>query len=192
MAAIGLKYSVYSPLTEDEEAGTFTYGTGKRGRKLIKADIKINVDSSKLHADDNVAESAREFIDGAITVNQDDLNNVMRKDWLGNTSKSITVEEETVDELTSKDTDNPPYIGLGFIQSKKIDGVRQYRAVFFPKVQFGEPDESAETKGEKIAWQSAVLVGTIMRRCDGAWKEEITVPSLETAIAYIKSKANLA
>lgn len=191
MAAIGLRYSVYSPLTEDDEAGTFTYGTGKRGRKLIKADIKINVDRSKMYGDDNVGENSSEFIDGAITINQDELNNVMRKDWLGNTSESITVGTETVDELTSKDTDDPPYIGLGFIQSKKVDGERQYRAVFFPKVQFGEPDESAETKGEKISWQTPVIVGTIMRRCDGKWREEITVPSIETAIAYIKSKVSL-
>ena len=39
MARIGLNYCVYSPLTEDNEAGTFTYGTGKRGRKLIQADL---------------------------------------------------------------------------------------------------------------------------------------------------------
>lgn len=191
MAAIGLQYSVYAPLTEDEDAGTFTYGTGKRGRKLIKADVKINVDDSKLYAEDSVGENSREFLDGSITVNQDELNNTMRKDLLGNTTKSITVGTETVDELTSKDTDTPPFVGYGFIQSKKIDNVRQYRAVFFPKVQFGEPDESSETKGQKISWQTPVIIGTIMRRNDGAWKEEITVPSLATAIAYIKGKVNL-
>lgn len=191
LAAIGLRYSVYAPLTENEETGEYSYGIGKRGRKLIKADIKINVSDGKLYADDNVAESAREFIDGTMNINQDDLNNTMRKDFLGNTTENITVGTEEIEELSSSDTDTPPFIGYGFVQSKIIDNTRMYRAVFFTKVQFGEPDESAETKGEKISWQSPVLTGAILRRNDGKWKEEITVPSLATAIAYIKSKVNL-
>lgn len=191
MAAIGLNYSVYSPLTEDDVAVTHEYGTGKRGRKLIKADIKINLADSPLYADDGIAESVKEFTDGTITINQDELNNTMKKDLLGNTSRSITVGEDSVDELVSKDTDTAPYVGYGFIQPKTIDHVRQYRAVFFPKVQFGEPDESAETKGQNISWQTPTIVGRIMRRNDGEWKQEATVTSLATAIAYLKSKVNL-
>ncbi|MCX7772217.1 MAG: hypothetical protein N2376_03790 [Clostridia bacterium] len=191
MAAIGLQYSVYSPLTENDEDGTHTYGIGKRGRKMIKADVKIKVDEGKLFCEDGVGEAAKEFTDGTITINQDELTVTMRKDLLGNTTKSITVGSDTIEELSSKDTDIQPFVGFGFIQTKKIDNVRQYRAVFFPKVQFGEPDESAETKGEKISWQTPTIVGTIMRRNDGVWKEETTTPSLSTAIAYIKSKANI-
>lgn len=191
MAAIGLRYCVYAPLTEDEETGTHSYGTGKRGRKLIKADIKINTAKTPLYGDDVLAENAVEFIDGDITINKDELNNTLRKDWLSNTTKSITVGEETVDELTAKDTDTPPYIGLGFIQPKTVDNVRQYRAVFLTKVQFSEPDEAAETKGERIAWQTPNIAGKIFRRNDGVWKEEITTPSLATATAYIKGKVGL-
>lgn len=192
MAGIGLQYSVYAPLTENEVAGTFTYGTGKKGRKLIKADIQINTTDSPLYANDGLSENSKEFTDGTMTVNQDELPDVMRKDFLGNTTNELTVGEETVQELTSKDTDVQPYFGYGFIQSKKIDGVRMYRAVFFTKIQFGEPDESAETKGKSIAWQTPTIVGTIMRRIDGAWRQEVTVASLETAIAYLKQKANIA
>lgn len=192
MAGIGLQYSVYAPLTENEVAETFTYGTGKKGRKLIKADIQINTTDTPLYADDSLSENAKEFTDGTMTMNQDELPDTMRKDFLGNSMNEITVGEETVQELTSKDTDVQPYFGYGFIQSKKIDGARMYRAVFLTKIQFGEPDESAETKGKSIVWQTPTIVGTIMRRIDGAWKQEVTVPSLETAIAYLKQKANIA
>lgn len=191
MAGIGLQYCVYAPLIEDEEAGTFTYGLGKRGRKYIKADVKINVAKNPLYADDNIAENAAEFVDGDITIDKDEMTTTLRKDWLGNTTKSITVGEESVDELIAKDTDTPPYIGLGFIQSKIVDNVRQYRAVFLTKVQFSEPDEAAETKGQNIAWQTPSIVGKIFRRIDGVWKEEITTPSLATATAYIKGKVGL-
>ena len=191
MARIGLNYCVYSPLTEDEEAGTFTYGAGKRGRKLIQADIKLNISDSKLYADDNIAESLREFIDGTLTIGQDDLTDVMKTDWLGNTATSVTVGSDTVSGLSSKDTDIAPYHGLGYIQPKVVDSVRQYRAIWFTKIQFGEPDESGSTKGQSISWQTPSVVGTIMRRLDGIWKEETTVPTLATAIAWLKDKAGI-
>lgn len=191
MAGIGLRYCAYAPLTENEDAGTYSYGIGKRGRKYIKADVKINVAKNPLYADDNIAENASEFVDGDITIDKDEMTATLRKDWLGNTTKSVTVGEETVDELTAKDTDIAPYLGLGFIQSKIVDNVRQYRAVLFTKVQFSEPDESAETKGQNIAWQTPSIVGKVFRRLDGAWKEEITVSSLTTAIAWLAQKLNL-
>lgn len=191
MAAIGLNYSVYAALTENDSAGTHTYGTGKHGRKLIKADIKINTTNDPLYADDGIAESLKEFIDGTITMNQDDISDTMKTDFIGNTTKSLTVGEDSVTEVVSKDTDISPYVGIGFIQPKIVDKVRKYRAIFLPKVQFAEPDETAETKGKNISWQTPSIVGTIMRRNDGVWKEETTVTDLDTAIAYIKSKVNL-
>lgn len=191
MAAIGLEYCAYSALTENESAGTFTYGTGKRGRKMIKADIKINYFDEPLYADDGEAESIKEFIDGTITINQDSLTDTMKVDFFGNTTSSVTIGEATVSQVTSKDTDVSPFVGVGYIEPMIIDKVRKYRAVFLTKVQFAEPDESAETKGKTIAWQTPIIVGTIMRRNDGAWKEEATVDSLATAIAYLKSKVNL-
>lgn len=192
MAGIGLQYCVYSPLTEDEVAGTSTYGTGKKGRKMIKADVKINTTKSPLYCDDVLGEYVREFTDGEISVNQDDLTSTMKKDLLGNTTETVTVGEETnVEEVHSKDTDTPPLVGFGYIQSKIVDKVRQYRAIFFTKVQFGEPDDSAETKGQNISWQTPTIVGTIMRRNDGNWKEETTVPTLALAIAWLKGKANI-
>lgn len=191
MAAIGLQYCAYAPLTENEEAGTYSYGIGKRGRKMMKADIKLNISKSPLYADDNIAEYAREFIDGEININQDELTSTMKKDFLGNTARNVVVGEETIEEIVSTDTDTPPYVGFGFIQPKIIDKVRMYRAIFYKKVQFGEPDESGETKGQSINWQTPTIVGTIMRALDGEWKEEITVSSLATAIAWLTVKLNL-
>ncbi len=191
MAGIGLQYCGYAPLTEDEVAGTYSYGIGKRGRKLMKTDIKINTTKSTLYGDDGVAETSREFIDGEMSVNQDEFTNAMKKDLLGNTTKNVTIGTETIEEVVSKDTDTPPFVGYGYIQSKMIDKVRKYRAVFFTKVQFGEPDESAETKAQNISWQTPSFTGSIMRRIDGEWKDEATVSTLATAIAWLKAKLNL-
>ena len=53
MAQIGLRYAVYAPLTEDEQAGTFTYGTGKVAAKAIRAEMSQNIADSPHYADDN-------------------------------------------------------------------------------------------------------------------------------------------
>jgi phi13 family phage major tail protein len=191
MAGIGLKYLVYATLTENESAGNFAYGTGKRGRKLTQSDVKINYTDDVLHGDDGTGESAKEFTDGSITIAQDELTDTMKTDWLGNASRTLTIGEETVTEIVSKDTDIKPYIGVGYIEPKIIDNARKYRAVFFTKVQFAEPDENFKTKGKNIEWKTSSVVGTIMRRNDSEWKQEATVDNLDTAIAYLKSKVNL-
>lgn len=191
MAGVGLEYNVYATLTEDFDAGTVTYGPGKRGRKMIRADIKLNYAKAPLYGDNTTVEYAREFIDGEITINQDELTSTMRKDLLGNQTKSETLGENTLEVLTGKDDDTPPFVGFGYIQSKTVDNTRQYRAIWYKKVQFGEPDESAETKGESIVWQTPTIVGNILKAADGEWKEEITVPALSTAIAWLKNRANI-
>lgn len=192
MAAIGLQYCVYAPLIEDEEAGTYSYGPGKRGRKMIKADFKPNYANDPLYADDSVSENSREFIDGTLTINQDELTDIMMVDLLGNTKKTVTIGESSVEEVTSNADNMPPYVGFGYIQSLIVDNVRKYRAIWYHKVQFSEPDESSETKGQRIAWQTPVIVGTIMKDMNGDWRTKATASDLSTAIAWLKQKANIA
>lgn len=192
MAVIGLRYPVYAPLTEDEVAGTSTYGTGKVAAKAIKVDMSLNIAESTLYADDTVAESVREFIDGTISFTADDLDQSVRKDWLGNTTETSTVGTEQVDVLVSKDGDTPGYFGFGFILSGVKNKTRQYRAIVYTKVQFGEPNESAETKGQNISWQTPTIEGKIFRRIDGVWKKEITTTSLATAKAWLAQELNIA
>lgn len=192
MAQIGLRYPVYAPLTEDETAGTYEYDVGKVAAKAIRVDISLNIADSPLYADDGIAERVREFIDGTMTFTPDDLSNEVRADWLGNKLEDEEVDEEaTVKVLKSNTEDLPGYFGFGFIIPKVKNNIRKYRAIFFPKMQFGEPNETAETKGESITWQTPAIEGRIMRRVDGVWKEEITVDSLDIAKAWLNKKLNV-
>lgn len=191
MAQIGLRYPMYAPLTEDETSRTFEYGDGKVAAKAIRVDINLNVSDSPLYADDEVAERVREFIDGTITFTPDDLPLEVRGDWLGNQTDEETVGDETVEVLDSSTDDLPGYFGFGYIIPKIKRGVRYYRAIFFPKVQFGEPNETVETKGESITWQTPAIEGKIMRRIDTKWKREITSTSLDTALNWLRGKLNV-
>ena len=191
MASIGLRYPVYAPLTENDEAGTYQYGVGKVAAKAINVEMNLNIAESVLYADDAAAESVKEFIDGTLTFTADDLDATVRADWLGNTTESVTIDTETIDVLVSKDEDMPGYFGFGFIVPKIKNKVRMYRAIILPKIQFREPNESAETKGQQINWQTPQIEGRIFRRVDGSWKREITVSSLATAKAWLAQELNI-
>lgn len=191
MPVIGLRYPVYAPLTEDDLAGTYTYGTGKIAAKAVKVDMNLNISESIFYADDTAAESVREFIDGTMSFTADDLEQSVRKDWLGNTVETATVGTEQVEVLVSKDEDTPGYFGFGFILPKIKNKTRLYRAIIYTKVQFGEPNESAETKGQNISWQTPTIEGKIFRRIDGVWKKEITTNSLATARAWLAQELNI-
>lgn len=191
MASIGLRYPVYAPLTENESSVTFNYGSGKVAAKAIRVDVKLNVSDEPLYADDGVSERLREFIDGSMTFTPDDLSPEVRADWLGNDISEVTLGSETVEVLSSNIEDTPGYFGFGFYVPKVVNNVRKYRAIIYTKVQFGEPDENMETKGQKVTWQTPAVVGNIMRRVDGDWKKEVTVSSIATAVAWLKSELNI-
>ena len=191
MAQIGLRYAVSAPLTEDEQAGTFTYGTGKVVAKAIKVEMNLNIADAPLYADDDIAERVREFVDGDINFTPDDLDDTTKAEWLGSELEDEAVDTTTVKVLKSNTEDLPGYHGFGFIVPKVKDKVRKYRAVLFTKVQFAEPNETAETKGQNINWQTPAIVGKLMRRIDGNWKEETTVDSLATAKAWLAKKLNI-
>jgi phi13 family phage major tail protein len=191
LAQIGLRYPVYAALTENETTGTFSYSDGKVAGKAIRVDINLNISDSPLYADDSIAERAREFIDGTMTFTPNDLDPEVRAEWLGSEIDEETVSTQTVSVLKSTTEDTPGYFGFGCIIPKIKNNVKKYRAVFFPKVQFAEPNETAETKGQNISWQTPAIEGKIMRRIDGTWKEEATVDSFELAKDWLKSKLNI-
>lgn len=192
MPAIGLQYPVYAQLTENEIAGTHEYGTGKIAAKAVKVDMSLNIAENTFYADDNAAESVREFIDGTISFTANDLSQAVRKEWLGNTTENVTLSgDTTVEVLVGKDTDIPGYFGFGFVIPKIENKQRKYRAIIFTKVQFKEPNESGETKGQQINFQTPTIEGKIFRRSDGQWKREITVDNLATAKAWLAQELNL-
>ena len=191
MAQIGLRYPVYAPLIEDDVAGTFQYGTGKVAAKAIRVDINLNIANGVLYADDAVAESVKEFTDGTITFTADDLEDDVKADWLDNEIVEETIDTQTVQVLKSNVDDSPGYFGFGFIIPKVKNKVRKYRAILYTKVQFGEPNETAESKGQQLNFQTPAIEGTIMRRCDGDWKEEVTVDTLALARKWLHTKLNI-
>lgn len=178
MAKIGLQYLVYTGAGETPQKGVLA--------KAIQADLSIQLNEAKLYADDGVAESDKSYRDGTITLGVDDLNDIIQKELLGH-----AVDAET-GEIVANGNDNNPYVGVGFICISKKDGAQKFRAIWLPKVQFAEPSETNQTKGENTSFSTPTMTGTIMLDDDGNWKYENSFATLALAKTYLNTKAGIA
>ena len=196
MATIGLSkpyYAIYA-----EAGGVVSYSDGAVMGKATEANISIETtEDNNLYGDNGLAETDRRFVNGTLTLSTTDLSQEVSKAILGLTEQAITgidgVTDTSVKELVYDDTQVTPYLGVGFIIKKKVNGAYKWRGVVLPKVMFSVPEDAATTQGESIEWQTPELTGAIMRddSATHAWKKEATFTSEAQAEAYIKARLGI-
>lgn len=196
MATIGLSkpyYAIYS-----NTGATVNYASGAVMGKATEANIEIETtDDNNLYADNAIAETDRSFSGGTLTLSTDDLSQEVSKAILGLKEQAVSeiagVSDEDVMELIYDDTQETPYLGVGFIIKKKVNGVYKWRGVVLTKVMFSVPSDAATTQGETIEWQVPELSATIMRDDSAThmWKREATFTTEAQAEAYIQNRLNV-
>ena len=197
MATIGLSkpyYAIYA-----EAGGVVSYSDGAVMGKATEANISIETtEDNNLYGDNGLAETDRRFANGTLTLSTTDLSQEVSKAILGLTEQAITgidgVTDASVKELVYDDGQVTPYLGVGFIIKKKVNGAYKWRGVVLPKVMFSVPEDAATTQGESIEWQTPELTGTIMRddSATHVWKKEATFTTEAQAEAYIKARLGIA
>lgn len=197
MATIGLSkpyYAIYA-----EAGGVVSYSGGAVMGKATEANISIETtEDNNLYGDNGLAETDRRFANGTLTLSTTDLSQEVSKAILGLTEQAITgidgVTDTSVKELVYDDAQVTPYLGVGFIIKKKVNGAYKWRGVVLPKVMFSVPEDAATTQGESIEWQTPELTGTIMRddSTTHMWKREATFTTEAQAEAYIKARLGIA
>ena len=182
MARIGLKYPKYAvvTVTVDESTGaeTETYGTVKTAGRAVSADISINVSDNKFYADDNVAETDPEFIDGTLTMGLDELENAVAAELCG---AALDSGSSGSGDITFGAEDAAPYVRFGFIVPIMHRGARKWIGIVLCRVKFGPPQDSFQTKGENVEFAGASITGDIMKNADGKWRIQSAWKDTETA-----------
>lgn len=175
-----------------------SYSDGAVMGKATEANISIETtEDNNLYGDNGLAETDRRFANGTLTLSTTDLSQEVSKAILGLTEQAITgidgVTDTSVKELVYDDTQVTPYLGVGFIIKKKVNGAYKWRGVVLPKIMFSVPEDAATTQGESIEWQTPELTGAIMRddSATHAWKKEATFTSEAQAEAYIKARLGI-
>ena len=178
MAKIGLTNFRYSFLTEAAD-GTPSYAGAQIPGKAISCSVGITNNNAMLYGDDVLIESDTSFQSGTVTmgIDEDDLNTMAA--LLGHTITSGVI-------VRSAD-DVAPYVGLGRVVTKMINGAYKYKVEFLYKVKFSEPNAENNTKGESLEFATTKIEGTIAALKNGKWSIAKTFETKAEAITYLEN-----
>ena len=159
---IGISNLHVAAMLTDVSGGAATYDTPlDMGKVLIQVQIQPSNNQAQLYADNQSIDSANSLAEVQLTFETAALPLEYQAYLLGHT---VTNGVMTV----GKD-DVAPYVAVMF-QSDKRNGKRRF--VKFYKVQFQEPDETENTKGENIEYNTPTMTATaIYRLSDGKLKD---------------------
>lgn len=183
MKKIGLKYPVYALYSDT--TGSPVYTAGAVIAKAMNASIQINKNNEILYADDDIDEIDQSFISGTETLGLNEFPLDVQGVLLGH-----EIDEES-GEMVANEADKAPYVGHGFYGRIRRAGVDKWRAIWFHKMQFSEPNDETETKGENVAFQTPTIEGMIMKDIKGDWKSENIFDNEAAAKTWLNTKAGL-
>lgn len=178
MAKIGLKNFKYSVLDEADKVTT----PSSLG-KAVSCKVAIDKNEAVLYADDGVAESDYSFKKGTVTLEVDEDADVVFAELLGHT---ISEESETMGEVIRNAEDVAPYVAIGRVLTKVVNGVRKYKVEFLHKVKFKEPDADETTKGESVEFKTSTIEGTVLMLANGDWSKSKTFDTYTAATEYLE------
>lgn len=184
MAGIGLTNIWFGKLTEAQD-GTPSYSDGQKMGKAVSANVSITNNSAMLYGDDALAESDTSFANGTITLGVTDDDDTVFAPLLGHTI--------TDGEVVKTSSDTAPYVGVGRILTKMVNGVRKYKVNFLYKVKFSEPSNEESTKGETVEFSTPSIEGIVSTLSDskGTWGISKTFSDIDDAISYLKGLLNI-
>lgn len=189
MAKIGLTNIWWSELTEAED-GTPSYEGPKTFGKAVSCKVAVTNNDATLYAEDALAESDKSFNSASVTLGVADDDDTIFAPILGHTVKNAT--DGKSGEMVRNSNDVAPYIGLGRVITKMVNGALKYKAEFLYKVKFSEPSQEDRTKGEKVDFKTPEIEGTASQLANGDWSAAQTFGTKEEAVSYIKEKLKAA
>ena len=147
---------------------TVTYSSAQ----VLARGVNVNLqpessEDNNFYADNQVAESgAGEFIGGTVELEVDGLFRATENLIFGNT------DSDDEDWVADGDSNNAPFMGIGFVVRWMSSGVTTYQPVILSKTKFSIPEEERATQEDEIDWQTTTLVATLMRddTTKAAWR----------------------
>lgn len=197
MATIGLSkpfYAIYN-----DNGGAVSYSGGGVLGKYTALQLQLDRASDNiLFGDNGPAESDQGFAGGTFSVTTDDLRPEVAKDIFGLTEETISASGVTTQDAKWQVNDDDqaiPYLGVGGILKKKVDGAAKYVAFVMEKVQFRNNGMDVITQGATITWQTPKIEGSIFRSDNPkhSWRRVSTLLATEAeAAAAVKDFLNIA
>ena len=165
-------------------SGTVSYDNPTDVGDAMSAQLELKFAEGRLYAESRLAEYIKLATGGTISLAVKYLKKAAQTMFYGCTSDT---SKENL-KFSAKDIAN--YVGVGFYAPDKVDGVTKYTCVWVPKVLFGPPSMSYQTKGENIQFNTPTTTGEFLAddSTDELLLEVETVDSADAAKTWIKGK----
>lgn len=190
MAYIGLAHPVIAKLaSQSTQAGvtTPTYSDAFLCGKAVSINVAPNYNEARLYADNILAEYAKEFKDGTITLGVDALPIEAQSVMFGHAVSGTQGQEE----ITYKSGDAGSYVGVGFYVDTIRQGKRAYEASVIYRCLFAQGADDYTTKGDSIEFKTPSLEGAVSALDDGQWKKSKVFATEADAQAWLHTELNL-
>lgn len=181
MAQIGLTNLWYGLLTEAED-GTPSYAGAKSFGKAVSAKVDVSTNDATLYADDALVESDKSFQSAKVTLGVADDDMTIFAEILGH-----KVADSGGEMVRSAD-DAAPWVGLGRVVTKMVNGKYVYKGEFLYKVRFAEPSQEDNTKGESVDFSTPEIEGTAATLANGDWSAAQVFDTKAAAVTWVKGK----
>ena len=166
MANFGLSLPIIAKLNTN----TGKYSDSFKCGKAINTSIVPNYATGELWADNGKVEDVKEFKDATVTLGVNTMPENAAEVIFGHTVKADG-------SISEKTTDTANYVGYGFVAKEINEGKTQYRGCILLKVKFQEGEESYNTKGGNITFNTPTLSGSAVPIGVGDDKEEWKIKS---------------
>ena len=194
MAKTGLRYIVVAKLISAEDGQKPVCEKGMVLGAGVEANITYTINEAKLYANNALKESSKAITGGTINLTLDDLINEARA-YAMNVKKIEDPEdpEHPIWRTIGKDS---PYVGVGYIEERIIDGVTTHLPTWVYKCQFAPGDKTAQTRGENVEFRTTQIAGEMMGvypddSGDVAFIDDKEYADGASAMAWIKKMANI-
>lgn len=184
MAKIGLTNIWWAKLTESED-GAPTYDGAKTFGKAVSCKVSVTNNDATLYAEDALAESDKSFNSASVTLGVSDDDDTIFAPILGHTVNEGAAGKG---EMVRNANDVAPYIGLGRVITKMVNGALKYKGEFLYKVKFSEPSQEDETKGDKLDFKTPEIEGSAASLANGNWSAAQTFDTKDEAVTWVKDK----
>ena len=197
MAKIGM-YGVYyaKAVVRNGIVVGYTGGAKMMGNAISAEFTPNNPEDNPLYANNSEAENDSSSASGGKLKNTlDRLTMEAAADLFGLKAKEVTVlvdgKEVKGQSLEYTGMEQSAPVGVAYIRMGQEDGVRSHEVVFYRHAIYSMPTEKAQTKGEKIEWQTPEVEATVFgMEGEGKepWYRSVVFPSQDAAIAYIEQE----
>ena len=182
MAFMGVANPLIALLNTDDG----TYRDGFKCGSSVSTNVTPNYAEGTNYGDNKAVTYKRKFTNASLSMTVTELPAASATIMFGHAIDAAS------GEVKYSSTDNPPYVGYGYVVDKETDaGESLFEANFLPKVRFAEDGIEMQTRGDSITFNNPALSGAAVEDTRGNWRYSKDFKTALAGEVWVKNKLNM-